>query len=49
MAYIPHTEDERRTMLKAVGVRSLDDLFQAVPAGVRFPDLTCRRQFPNSR
>jgi glycine dehydrogenase subunit 1 len=39
MAYIPHTEDERRSMLETVGLRSLDDLYQAIPADVRFPDL----------
>ncbi|MCJ7512994.1 MAG: aminomethyl-transferring glycine dehydrogenase subunit GcvPA [Anaerolineales bacterium] len=39
MAYIPHTDAERKEMLAAVGVRSLDDLYQAVPADVRFPDL----------
>jgi glycine dehydrogenase subunit 1 len=39
MAYIPHTEAERQLMLAAVGVRSLDDLYQAIPADVRFPDL----------
>jgi glycine dehydrogenase subunit 1 len=39
MAYIPHTEIDRETMLKAVGVSSLDDLYQAVPAEHRFPDL----------
>ncbi|OGO10089.1 MAG: glycine dehydrogenase (aminomethyl-transferring) [Chloroflexi bacterium RBG_13_68_17] len=39
MAYIPHTDDERRAMLAAIGVGRLDDLFDAVPADVRFPDL----------
>jgi glycine dehydrogenase subunit 1 len=39
MAYIPHSEDERREMLKAIGIRHLDDLYQAVPEAVRFPDL----------
>jgi glycine dehydrogenase subunit 1 len=39
MAYIPHTEDEQRAMLKAVGVQTLDDLYQVVPAAVRFPEL----------
>jgi glycine dehydrogenase subunit 1 len=39
MAYIPHTEADRRTMLGAVGVAALDDLYQAVPAQFRFPDL----------
>jgi len=39
MAYIPHTDDDRRAMLQAVGVASLDDLYQAVPSKFRFPDL----------
>ena len=39
MAYIPHTDDERRAMLATIGVGRLDDLFDAVPADVRFPDL----------
>ena len=39
MAYIPHTDDERRQMLATIGVGKLDDLYAAVPAGVRFPDL----------
>jgi glycine dehydrogenase subunit 1 len=39
MAYIPHTEDDRREMLAAIGVGGLDDLYQAVPEAVRFPDL----------
>jgi glycine dehydrogenase subunit 1 len=39
MAYIPHTERDRQAMLAAVGVSSLDDLYQAVPAEVRFPEL----------
>ena len=39
MAYIPHTEAERRAMLAAVGVERMDDLYPDVPAHVRFPDL----------
>jgi len=39
MTYIPHTEAERRTMLDAVGVGTLDDLFAFVPAAKRFPKL----------
>ncbi len=39
MAYIPHTDEERRAMLATIGVGSLNDLYQAVPAEVRFPDL----------
>jgi glycine dehydrogenase subunit 1 len=39
MSYIPHTELERRQMMSAVGVESIDELFADVPAAVRFPDL----------
>jgi len=39
MAYIPHTEDERQQMLAAIGVERIDDLYEAVPAEFRFPDL----------
>lgn len=39
MSYIPHTELERRQMMAAVGVESMDELFGDVPAAVRFPDL----------
>jgi glycine dehydrogenase subunit 1 len=39
MAYIPHTDEDRRIMLDALGLDNLDDLFDAVPKDVRFPDL----------
>jgi glycine dehydrogenase subunit 1 len=39
MAYIPHSEDERREMMAAIGIQHLDDLYRAVPEAVRFPDL----------
>lgn len=39
MSYIPHTEAERQEMLSAIGVEHLDDLYQAVPEDVRFPEL----------
>jgi glycine dehydrogenase subunit 1 len=39
MAYIPHTDQDRKEMLAAIGVDGLDDLYEAVPTGVRFPDL----------
>jgi glycine dehydrogenase subunit 1 len=39
MTYIPHTVADREAMLKAVGVESFDDLFDAVPAEQRFPKL----------
>src|SRR3990170_801565 len=39
MTYIPHTEAERKAMLAAIGVKSMEDLFADVPARVRFPKL----------
>jgi len=39
MTYIPHTDADREAMLKAIGVDSFDDLFDAVPEDVRFPAL----------
>ncbi|MBI5286817.1 MAG: aminomethyl-transferring glycine dehydrogenase subunit GcvPA [Deltaproteobacteria bacterium] len=35
MPYIPHTEEDVEEMLEVIGVKSLDDLFQAIPEGVR--------------
>jgi glycine cleavage system P protein (glycine dehydrogenase) subunit 1 len=37
MPFIPHTEADIRTMLDAIGVRSIDDLFDEIP-----PDLKTR-------
>lgn len=37
--FIPHTEAEREAMLQAVGVKSLEELFTAVPVEYRFPGL----------
>jgi len=39
MAYIPHTDEDRRAMLAAIGVKRMEDLYDAIPAEVRFPDL----------
>ncbi|MBX3066487.1 MAG: aminomethyl-transferring glycine dehydrogenase subunit GcvPA [Anaerolineae bacterium] len=39
MAYIPHTEADRAKMLAAIGINSLEELFDAVPADQRFPTL----------
>ncbi|HEX2909124.1 MAG TPA: aminomethyl-transferring glycine dehydrogenase subunit GcvPA [Phototrophicaceae bacterium] len=39
MNYIPHTDAERQQMLAAVGVTTIEDLFDAVPASHRFPKL----------
>ena len=39
MTYIPISPKERDAMLETIGAKSLDDLFQAVPARHRFPKL----------
>jgi glycine dehydrogenase subunit 1 len=39
MSYLPHTDAEIDEMLRAIGVKSLEDLFPDVPANVRFPEL----------
>ncbi len=37
MSYIPHTNIERQQMLSAIGVTTIEDLFEAVPSAHRFP------------
>ena len=37
--FFPHTDAERKSMLEAIGVQRIEDLFQDVPAAHRFPDL----------
>ncbi|MBC8099207.1 MAG: glycine dehydrogenase, partial [Armatimonadetes bacterium] len=39
MSYIPHTEVERHQMLAKIGVTTIADLFDAVPASHRFPKI----------
>jgi glycine dehydrogenase subunit 1 len=39
MSYIPHTEIERQQMLAQIGVTTIEDLFDAVPASHRFPKI----------
>jgi glycine dehydrogenase subunit 1 len=39
MSYIPHTDLERQQMLSAIGVPTIEDLFEAVPSKYRFPRL----------
>jgi len=36
MRYIPNTEEQKREMLKEIGVSSFEDLIRSVPRGVRF-------------
>lgn len=40
MSYVPHTDADRQTMLAAIGVQSIDELFAAVPGYGRFPAVT---------
>jgi glycine dehydrogenase subunit 1 len=37
--YIPHTDADREAMLQTIGVKRIDDLFEAIPAKHRFPEL----------
>ncbi len=37
--YVPNTENDRRAMLKAIGVESVEDLFADIPEGYRQPTL----------
>lgn len=34
--YIPHTPEDRQEMLKFIGVKSMDELFESIPGEVRF-------------
>jgi glycine dehydrogenase subunit 1 len=40
MPFIPHTEDEVFQMLSAIGVNSIEELFDEIPADLRAPGLT---------
>jgi glycine dehydrogenase subunit 1 len=37
--YFPHTDADREAMLKTIGVASIEELFEDVPAKRRFPEL----------
>jgi glycine dehydrogenase subunit 1 len=39
MPFIPHTDDEVKEMLAAIGVGSLDDLFDEIPKELLTKDL----------
>ncbi|MBO6764733.1 aminomethyl-transferring glycine dehydrogenase subunit GcvPA [Maricaulis sp.] len=39
MRYLPHTDTDRKAMLEAIGVASIDDLFQDVPEAARLDGL----------
>ena len=39
MPYIPHTEDDVRLMLEAIGAASIDELFDEIPASLKIEQL----------
>lgn len=39
MAFIPHTDDDVRAMLDTIGAKSIDDLFDEIPAKLRCGEL----------
>jgi glycine dehydrogenase subunit 1 len=39
MSYVPHTDADREQMLAAIGVDSIAELFNDIPAHLRFPEL----------
>jgi glycine dehydrogenase subunit 1 len=43
MTFNPHTQADREEMLAAIGVDSIEDLFEAIPASIRFPELKLPR------
>ena len=46
MAYVPHTPDESREMLRDMGLESLEDLFRGIPEKLRLRrrlDIPARR------
>ena len=39
MPFIPHTETDTRRMLDVIGVQSIDDLFDEIPATIQTPEM----------
>ena len=39
MMFIPHSDAERDEMLASIGIKSMDDLFEAIPKKYRFPKI----------
>lgn len=44
MTFNPHTKEDREAMLAATKLGSVEELFEAIPADVRFPELTLPRR-----
>src|SRR5215207_6264765 len=43
MTFNPHTQADREEMLAAIGVDSIEELFEAIPASIRFPEVKLPR------
>ena len=41
--FIPHTDADREAMLRTIGVKRLEDLFQVCLPSIASPTWTCRR------
>lgn len=39
MPYVPHSDADRDAMMQAVGIQRIDELFQDVPAHLRYPQM----------
>ncbi len=37
--FLPHTDSDRKTMLRTIGIESMEDLFQSLPGSNLFPNL----------
>lgn len=37
--FVPHSDEDRKAMLEAIGVKSVEELFRDVPEHARFPEL----------
>lgn len=44
MTFNPHTDEDRKAMLAATKSASIEDLFEAIPSDVRFPELDLPRR-----
>ena len=39
MSYVANTASDQQAMLEAIGAKSVEELFEAIPADVRFPKM----------
>ena len=41
--YLPQTEEDQLAMLETIGIQSVEELFEEIPATYRFPSLNLPR------